>query len=219
MIRSFFSRNPIGDELRRRGVSLLLHSTHLYKNLPQIFADGALFTARALKDRYGAEASRFLHDPVRYEKFSVGLDYINASLTLPNVELLYRRSKSEWTADWIHFALDLSLLSREDTLFCPVSAATEMGKYLKSGQQGLRAMYADMVEQHKRDPIPHNAPTHPQAEVLIRGSIPFKNVQRIIAPNEGIANEVKRMMEPRGQTIRVEILPQLFIWPKWLIKS
>jgi len=219
MIRRFFSANPIGDELRRRGVSLLLHSTHLYRNLSQVFADGALLTARALKDRYGDDASRFLHDSVRYEKFAVGLDFINASLTLPNVELLYRRSKSEWTADWIHFALDLSLLSRADTLFCPVSAATEMGKHLKGGKDGLRAMFAEKVEQSKREQIPHNAPTHPQAEVLIHGSLPLRHVQKIVVPSENIAGEVMRMMEPRGQTIRVEVLPQLFVWPKWLIKS
>lgn len=218
MIR-FFSRNTVAHELRRRGISLLLHSTHLYKNLPQILADGKLHTARSLKEIYGADASRYLHDPYRYEKFTVGLDYINASLSIPNVELLYRRSKSEWTGDWIHFAVSLSLLSREDTLFCQVSAATDLGKHLKTGVVGMRAMFADKIEHHSRDGLPHNVPTHPQAEVLIRGSLPLSDVRKIIVPNENIAAEVKRLCETRGLTVKIETLPQLFIWPKWLIKS
>jgi len=215
----FFSHNPIAQELRRRGVSLLLHSTHLYKNFPRIIADGTLHTARGLKDTYGQEASRYLHDPYRYERFTVGLDYINASLTLPNVELLYRRSKSDWSSDWIHLALDLSYLSREETLFCPVSAAAEMGKQLKGGVEGLRAMFAEKVELHSRDPVPHNVPTHPQAEVLIRGAIPLSGIRKIIVPTANVAGEVKRLCEARSVTIKIETLPQLFIWPKWLMKA
>jgi hypothetical protein len=214
-----FARNPIADLLRRQGVSLLLHSTHLYKNLPQIFASGSLDTARALRDRYGPDASRYIHDPRRYERYTVGLDYLNASISVPNVELLYRRSKSEWTADWIHFALSLSLLSRPDTLFCPVSAATDMGRRVQVGVEGLKGMFAAKVEEHRRDALPHYVPTHPQAEVLIKGSLPLTQVFKLVVPTESAASEVKRMMETHGLTLRVEVMPQLFVWPKWLAKS
>ncbi|HEY3293827.1 MAG TPA: DarT ssDNA thymidine ADP-ribosyltransferase family protein [bacterium] len=218
MIR-FFSQDTIAHELRRRGILLLLHSTHLYKNLPQIIADGKLHTVRSLEEAYGSDASRYLHDPYRYERFAVGLDYINASLSMPNVELLYRRSRSEWTADWVHLALDLSLLSRDHTLFCQVSAAADMGKHLKPGPEGLREMFAGKVEGHKRDPLPHNVATHPQAEVLLHGSLTLADVRKIIVPSDAVGAEVKRLCDTRGRTMKIETLPHLFIWPKWMIKS
>ena len=141
MIRLRRARS-ISGEARRRGAGLLLHSTHLYKNFPHILEDGALHTLRTLQERHGAEkAARFVHDPRRYEKFAVGLDYLNASLSFPNVELLYHRSKTEWKEDWIHLALDLELLDHADTLFSPVSAAADFGKHVTGGADGFRAMF------------------------------------------------------------------------------
>ncbi|MFZ5433062.1 MAG: DarT ssDNA thymidine ADP-ribosyltransferase family protein [Calditrichota bacterium] len=214
-----FRRLTIADQAQRRGV-ILLHSTHLYKNLPAILQDGELHTVRRLHERYGSEhAARFLHDPRRYEQFAVGLDYLNAALSHPNVELLYHRSKTDWKCDWIHFALDLQLLDRDDTLFCPVSAAAEFGKYVVSGVEGFRALFADSVEDHRRTGLPQSVPTHPQAEVLLRGPLPLNVVQSAIVPTSDVAEEVERLTFRHHRTLRIEILPQLFVWPKWLIKK
>jgi len=214
-----FAPRTVEADARRRGVHLLLHSTHLYKNVPYILSSGELRTARTLTKLYGSSAGRFLHDPRRYERFAVGLDYINASLSFPNCELLYHRSRTDWKCEWIHFALRLDLLSRDDTLFCPVSAAADFGGHVQGGLAGFRTMFAEEVEGRTRSGLPREVPTHPQAEVLVRGPLDLSAVETIIAPEAAIALEIERLSEQHGRTIRVDVLPQYFVWPKWLIKK
>lgn len=214
-----FAPRTVEVEARRRGVRLLLHSTHLYKNLPYILSDGALHTARELAKLYGSSAGRFLHDPRRYEKFAVGLDYINCTLSFPNCELLYHRSRTDWKCEWVHFSLRLDLLSREDTLFCPVSAAADFGRHVQGGLAGFRAMFEGEVEGHTRSEIPREVPTHPQAEVLVHGPLDLSAVESIIVPDSAVALEIERLCEHHGRAVRVDVLPQYFVWPKWLIKK
>ena len=214
-----FTTRTIAAEAKQRGIRRLLHSTHLYKNFPIILSDGALHTARELKKLYGSSASRFLHDPRRYEQFAVGLDYINASLSFPNCELLYRRSRTDWKCEWIHLALRLDLLNRADTLFCPVSAAASFGKLVQSGRDGFRAMFAEEVAGHTRIGIPRDVPTHPQAEVLVHGSLDLSAIEAIIVPDAPLALEIERLCEQHHHAIAVEVLPQFFVWPKWLVKK
>jgi hypothetical protein len=214
-----FAPRTVAAEARRRGVRLLLHSTHLYKNLPYILSGGALHTARELTKLYGSSAGRFLHDPRRYERFAVGLDYVNCSLSFPNCELLYHRSRRDWKCEWIHFVLRLELLNQADTLFCPVSAAADFGRHVQSGLQGFRAMFNDEVEGRTRSKLPRELPTHPQAEILVRGPLDLSAVESIIVPEAAIALEIERLCEQHGRTLHVEVLPQYFVWPKWLIKK
>lgn len=213
-----FLRKTAKSEAKRRGVQRLFHSTHLYKNLPAILSDGAIYTARDLAKHYGSSAGRFLHDPRRYERFAVGLDFVNASLTFPNCELLYKRSRTEWKCEWIHFSLKLDLLNKSDTLFCSVSAATDFGKHLQSGLSGFQGMFADPVDGYSRAILTADIPTHPQAEILIRGSLDLENVESIIVPDLAVAGEIERICDQNNRRIRVEILPQFFVWPKWLAK-
>lgn len=215
-----FFKPSIEKEIKKRGITLLLHSTHLYKNLPHILADGKIHTARELISRYGRErAARLLHDPRRYEQFAVGLDYINASLTVPNVELLYHRSKSEWQGEWVHFALDLSLLSLSDTRFSPVSAAAGRGKFIASGLEGFRALFVESVEQHTRHTLSNNEPTHPQAEVLIKGPLDLASVRMIHVPDREVMLEVSRLRDQKSRAISIDIAPYLFVWPARLMPS
>ena len=215
----FFASRTIVGEAKRRRIRQLLHSTHLYKNFPLVLSDGMLHSARELQKRYGSSASRFLHDPRRYEQFTVGLDYINASLSFPNCELLYHRSHTDWKYEWIHLSLRLDLLNRPDTLFCPVSAATNYGKLVQGGREGFAAMFADEVTGHTRSGIPHDVPTHPQAEILIRGPLELSVVKAIIVPDATLALEIERLCERNNHKIPVEVLPQFFVWPKWLVKK
>ncbi len=209
----------VRKEARKRKILLLLHSTHLYKNLPQILTDGHLHTARELIETYGAErAAYFLHDFQRYEQFAVGLDYINCALTVPNAELLYHRSKSEWSAEWVHLALDLSLLNREDTLFSPMNAATERGQLIRAGREGFQAMFERTVGEFTRDDLPPNEPTHPQAEVLVKGPLPLSAVQAVYVPTRETLLEVQRLCERHTHVLSLQTAPHLFAWPARLVQ-
>jgi hypothetical protein len=219
MIWPFF-RNTVQAEVKHREISLLLHSTHLYKNLPQILESQTLSTARALSEQYGWDKARqYLHDPVRYEKFAVGLDYLNGSLTVPNYELLYHRSKGEWSSEWVHLVLDLSLLYKEGTKFCAVSAAQEQGKHIRDGWAGFCELFADPVENYSRTGLPKAVPTHPQAEVLLAGSLPLSSVTAICVSDLSTAAEIQRMAERHHIYIKVEVTPHLFVWPERLLKK
>jgi hypothetical protein len=215
-----FFKPSIPKEIKKRGLALLLHSTHLHKNLPLILTDGRIHTAQELIARYGQErAARLLHDPHRYEQFTVGLNYVNASLTVPNVQLLYHRSQSEWQAEWVHFALDLSLLDLPTTRFSPVSAAAGCGQFIATGLDGFQAMFADSVETYSRHHLPLSEPTHPQAEVLIQGSVDLGLVNAIYVPHRNTLLEVARLCERHLRSIPIHIAPHLFVWPARLAKS
>ncbi len=214
-----FGKPSVSKELRRRKIKLLLHSTHLYTNFPAILKDGLLRSAGSLKKLNLAQAKRFLHDPNRYEKYAVGLNFINCSLSEPNFELLYKRSKSGWETEWLHFELNPDLLMRDSTKFCAVSAARDRGKQVAAGVTGFQAMFADNVDEHSRDKIEKALPTSPQAECLIQGDIPLNEIQAIHVSNPPIAEEVSRLCEQHNRKIPVRISPQLFIWPSRLIKK
>jgi hypothetical protein len=218
-MRLFRREDTVAKVMRRRCLMLLLHSTHLYRNLTQILEDGSLQTVRTLKEKHGVNAAaRFLHDPFRYETFVTGLDYLNASLSVPNAELLYHRSRSDWKSEWVHLALDLSLMTREDTLFSPLNAAYELGHHVQKGADGLKAMFAETVRDNKRGDLPENIPTHPQAEVLVRGPLALSAVRSIIVADAATGSEVERLCEQHTRKIKVQVLPYLFVWPKRLMK-
>jgi hypothetical protein len=214
------SSSSVPSEVKRRKISLLLHSTHLYKNLPQIIADKTLSTAGDLIAKFGHErAHKYLHDLKRYEQLAVGLDYLNCSLTVPNFELLYHRSKTTWKSEWIHLAVDLSLLYKEETLFSPVSAAQEQGKFLRSGIDGLKSLFDPQVEEFSRSDLPDHIPTHPQAEVLVKGSLPIVALQKILVADVQTAQEVERLLSLHDLYIKVEAVPHLFVWPERLLRK
>lgn len=214
-----FGKADIAHELKHRKIDLLLHSTHVSINLPQIFEDGFIDTARGLRSRLGAKAERLLHDPRRLEKFAVGLDYINCSITTPNFELLYARSKSAWQSEWVHFVLDTNLLENADTLFCPVSAAQDYGQHVQSGLTGLQSMFAEQVETWTRTDLQKSEPTHPQAEALVKSRLSLDSVREILAANGQVATEVERLTVFYHRNLRVKIEPKLFLWPKRLKKQ
>ena len=214
-----FGKPSIKKEIRRRKIKLLLHSTHIYTNLPSILKDGFLRSAGSLRKNYSTQAKRFLHDSNRYEKYTIGLDYINCSVSEPNFELLYKRSKSGWETEWLHFEINLDLLVTDSTLFCSVSAAQGRGKHVQKGVAGFQAMFASEVDGHPRDSIGKEFPTHPQAETLVQGDIPLQNIVAIHVCNPPIAEEVARLCEQHQAAIPIRISPRLFIWPSRLIKK
>jgi hypothetical protein len=213
-----FGNQDIASELRRRKIEFLLHSTHLTINLPRILEDGFVDTARGLRARLGEHAERLMHDPRRLEKFAVGLDYINCSLTVPNYELLYARSGSAWQAEWVHFKLNLDLLPHPETMFCAVSAAKDFGQHVTQGLDGFRALFAEQVDSYSRKGLPKSEPTHPQAEILIKGKLSLDSVNEIITPNSPAMFEVERLLEYYHRKIPVTVEPKFFLWPKRLMK-
>lgn len=214
----WFKKPSIPREIRKREIDTLMHSTHVTINLPQIFQDGFIDTARGLRSRLGERAERLLHDPRRFESFAVGHDYINCSVTVPNYELLYARSKSAWSSEWAHLILNIELLEQEETLFCAVCAAQENGKHVQCGPCGFVAMFDERVAEWDRTGLVKNEPTHPQAEVLVHGARPLSSVVEILVGDGQTAMEVERLASFYKRQLRVRVEPRLFVWPERLKK-
>ena len=119
----------------------------------------------------------------------------------------------------MHLTLDPSLLSNEDTLFSPVSAAKEKGKYVLKGLTGFAAMFKDYVDYENREGLERAMPTHPQAEALIKAPLTLDRVTGILVANEAIAVEITRLCEQNSALIPVLPAPHLFVWPERLSKK
>lgn len=214
-----FTVKTIDGEIKSRRITRLLHSTHLYVNLPRILEMGWIQTAGELRRELGFEkAGRYLHDAQRYEQFAIGLDFLNCSISVPNYELLYHRSKANWKAEWVHLALNITLLSRDSTRFCAVSAAKKFGEHVGAGHPSFRELFAEHVDRWNRIGLEKHEPTHPQAEVLVAGSQRVEMVTSIIVPSEEVRLEVSRLCERHSRAISVDVAPQFFVWPKRLVK-
>ena len=92
-------------------------------------------------------------------------------------------------------------------------------QFVAAGWNGFQAMFADSVETYSRERLPLSEPTHPQAEVLIHGSVDLASVQAIYVPHRTTLLEVARLCERHARPIPIHIAPHLFVWPARLAKN
>lgn len=206
----WFRHLSISVEARRRNISRLCHFTSI-EYLPGIFSDRYIWSVERAR-RHGSPISR--NDRRRLDN---RLDHVSVSVQYPNLLLLdsYRRRGE---GGWVILFLDSRLLSRVNTLFCPVNAATNRGYLLSPGLRGFRTMFKPTIGQcgvHQpcsRSPSHlHNCPTCLQAEVLIEGSIPTHRFDLIATINHQDRRRVQQIIsESNHPPIRVDVVAQLF---------
>ena len=132
MYRKLVTPLLINVEARRRNITRLCHFTSI-ESLPGILADRNIWSVKRAT-QYGCQMAR--NDTKRHDN---RLNHISVSVQYPNLYLLdsYRRTG---TRGWVILLLDSGLLSRCNTLFCPVNAATKSGHLVKRGLRGFRGM-------------------------------------------------------------------------------
>ena len=185
----------IRKELIQRGINRLCHFTKS-KNLAHILNsfDGILATDmipnlyKEVNDNHRLDGKK---------------DYICCSIQYPNVYYLERiRDNCKLFKEWIIITIDPSIILNSDTMFCKVNAATENGKFINRGIEGLRELYDKSILTKNRtinrtELMPDCCPTDIQAEVMIFGKIPKEYIKEIIVPTEQQAKE---------ESIRMSIL-------------
>lgn len=198
------------EEMNNREVTRLCHFTKA-KNIPQILNnfDGVLSTD-AIPEYY-----REVNDQHRFDGKK---NYICCSIEYPNVYYLDRiKDNDKLFNEWVIICIDTKIVLECDILFSKVNAATERGKYIMSGIDGLKSIYSEEIITNKRTIIrscylPISCATDIQAEVMILEKVDKKYIKELIVPNEEQANmEYTRMkLLGIGEDIKIKVCRDLF---------
>ena len=197
-------------EITERGITRLCHFTKS-KNLGHILDDfeGILATS---------EIPNGYKDVNDFERYDGKPDYVCCSIQYPNFFYFNRIKNNDILfKEWIILSIKPEIMIKKDTLFSKTNAATERGKYLNPGVDGLRAIFDPSIETRKRTitrkfTMPNNCPTDLQAEVLILKEIHKDFIQGIIVSSERQAREEEIRMEICNikDEIPIIVAPDLF---------
>ena len=191
----------IQNMIKKRGVTRLCHMTEV-DNLLSI-----------LENHTGILANDYLSEDFCHrndmDRLDGKTDYISTSIQYPNV-WYYNYKKN--LGDWCVIFIDVAICRRENTLFCPVNAATGRGAYLGAGVNSLRHSFGDNVKGRLR---PKNmltcCPTDDQAEVMIFKQIPISYITGIAFETmEGIDQFIDIAQERKIEWPPLFLAPILF---------
>jgi hypothetical protein len=130
-----------------------------------------------------------INDPLRIDGH---LDASCVSIEFPNDRLFFKYRKIASPADWVVLEMPVRVLWEYKCAFCPVNAANI---WIKSepvadwvSPNALRSMFDKgfYVEPQasRSSELPRSWPTHPQAEVLVFGTIPAVFIEAVYFENK-----------------------------------
>lgn len=195
----------ITQYMKERDIHYLYHFT-LSINLPYIFSDDNEINGLRSVEELGKKQGKIdFHntDPNRYDGHR---EAICCTFSQPNGSYFNRSrenqlNKNDVYQDWAVLEVDASVVN-ETTLFSPTNAATQKGKLIKPGINGLRELFKDPVRYETvaggpkcvyRGGRAKNLPTDLQAEVLVTKPIPVDKIRGIYFAKDRIAVEYYRL--------------------------
>ncbi|MDP2820498.1 MAG: DarT ssDNA thymidine ADP-ribosyltransferase family protein [Polaromonas sp.] len=181
----------------QRGINSLFHFTRV-ENVAGILSRGLLGRRQleALNAEYVA------NDQYRYDRIE---DAVCVSITFPNYKMFYPYRSSNPGTDWAVLQLKPEILWREDCIFCRRNAAErEIAQQTitqRSGSLALQQLFKDMPGFPTRltTDVPSNYPTHPQAEVLVRGTIRMTDIVEVFLDSEENINNMSYLKRIANQ--------------------
>ena len=141
------------------------------------------------------------NDPKRLDD---QLDYICCSVEYPNIRLLDRFREKQPGHHWVLLSLKPDILAVRTTKFSPVNAASQRGGMVGDGIDGFESMFSSPVREWvhggwrtvlRRKQHLRNLPTHPQAEVLVKGQIPISNVIEVVVDSDKAFDRVHHLVD------------------------
>lgn len=181
--------------VQERGLKCLYHFTDI-ENLPSIIANGLLSVNELLYKRK-LKCSR--NDLQRIDGKK---NCICCSLEEPN-NILMQKYKYNSNKAFCLFRISIDVLNHETAWCCPVNAATNHGREIKSLSK-LEDLY---ISEGRNPVLPKNLPTNEQAEILIEKEISWDYIDAIIFETELSYNKVKDIIP---DNIRCEVDGKLF---------
>lgn len=163
-----------------REIKCLCHFTTI-ENLQGICEDGGILSSRKL------QYLNYEYQQIDEGRWDGKLNHICCSIQSYNSMYLYRARERHQTQGWVLLAIKPDYLWKEETLFCPINAASKRGAYIKQGLAGLKSMYDSVVidindTPHTREGLATYRPTCIQAEVQVHESISLDDVIFIGVP-------------------------------------
>ncbi len=202
--------NQIQQECNSRGITRLCHFTQS-RNLSHIFDDPfGLCSTRTL------QSHDMPHNPTDPDRYDGRDDLICCSIEYPNTYYFVKvREHDHLFKDWVVLLIEPSYLWQPDTCFCPCNAAKSRGKYIQTGIQGFRSLYAATSPGiNFSRPLRHlsAAPTDIQAEVLLKDLIPLDSITGIAVQSEEQAQREICRLNLQGISIDkpIYIAPDFF---------
>ena len=187
----------IRKRLQTRGISRLVHFTRV-SSLQGIVRDGRILSIQELPREIRGSVR---NDPKRLDD---QLDYICCSVEYPNIRLLDRFREKQPVEHWVLLSLKPDILAVRTTKFSPVNAASQRGGMVGDGIDGFESMFSSPVREwmhggwrtviRRKHHLP-NLPTHPQAEVLVKGQIPLSDVIEVMVDSDEAFDQVHRLMD------------------------
>lgn len=194
-------------EIESRGIEYLIHFTPTI-NLFSILENKQLMS-RAKLEKLDIDQVDILDyaqftDEVRYDD----KNYINLSLSCPNVYLLSRfrqKTKNDFTINWCVLKIDPKHILDSKTLFSVTNAASNAAKNqfgISGDVEKFRLLFSEElnintfngVRNIKRGSIHPKYPTDVQAEILVKDTIPSNSIISVCFESDEKLAEAKAAM-------------------------
>lgn len=182
--------NPYDLITKSRQIHRLCHFIHV-SNLSNILKNG-IFSSRSIpRDQW--------NDSDRVDGY---IDYVCTSVELPNSYCLKNMVRKTQTniEEWIIFKINPYIID-DTSLFCPLNAAKECGKYVSEGVEAYESIFLN--EGRTRNPKwISSVPSNLQAEVLIKGIIPINQIKGVIFHENFVDDDIFKLVNQANIEIR-----------------
>ena len=183
--------NNLYDSITKsRQIHRLCHFTHV-SNLNNILKNGILSSRNIPYSQW--------NDKDRVDGYT---EYVCTSVELPNTYCLNNMVQKTGTniEDWIIFKINPYIID-DTSLFCPVNAAKERGKYVSDGVEAYESIFLN--DGWTRNP--HwisSVPSNLQAEVLIKEYIPVNQIEAIIFHENFFDDDIFKLVNQANIELR-----------------
>jgi len=170
-----------------RGIKRLIHFTPV-ENLGSILERGICprsLLDKEIKDKY---------KKVDGYRFDGNLDSVSMSITFPNYQMFYLKRAGAQRADesfWVVLEVDPEIMWTHECAFYPHNAASgRFSRYEFSHFSSLDKLRAMFDELGRNSSTPHDCPTDPQAEIMVKGAIPAEKILKIWTERKDLAEKL-----------------------------
>lgn len=183
--------NNLYDSITKsRQIHRLCHFTHV-SNLSNILKNGILSSRNIPYSQW--------NDKDRVDGYT---EYVCTSVELPNTYCLNNMVQKTGTniEDWVIFKINPYIID-DTSLFCPVNAAKECGKYVSEGVEAYESIFLN--DEWARNPNwLSSIPSNLQAEVLIKECIPVSQIEAIIFHENFFDNDIFNLVNQANIELR-----------------
>lgn len=185
------ANNNLYDSITKsRRIHRLCHFTHV-SNLNNILENGILSSKSIPHNQWNDS-----------DRVDGCIDYVCTSVELPNSYCLNNMVRKTGTniEDWIIFKINPYIID-DTSLFCPVNAAKECGKYVSDGVEAYESIFLNEGQTRNPNWI-SSIPSNLQAEVLIKECIPVSQIEAIIFHEKFFDNDIFKLVNQANIELR-----------------